>query len=268
MIPIYALILLSLKKITKINKIYLWFAHKDKPFYFFVLQKYLDGIFTTTSHTFPGDQRNIKYLGHGISSDKFTPNFTKKKLREKIEFIYVGRITPVKNISYILILINQLSKSVNQSISLVMIGSPVTNTDYFYAEQISQLALNLDSGVTVKFVGEVLFNNVGSYYGESSIGINASPTGAIDKAPIEGLFAKAPFFYINDAYNDLFEQSKMLKGRMQISGVLKDDVNTITSTINLGDQYFDEACSELTDIASDKYSLKEFFQRLIKEINK
>jgi hypothetical protein len=257
-----------LKKIIKIKKIYLWFAHKEKPTYFEFLDKYLDGIFTTTTHVFKKKYKNVKYIGHGISSHRFKPNFINKKICQKIKFIYVGRISKIKNIEYIFILLNEISKITKKEISFVIVGSPITNSDKKYCKNVKNFSSKLDGKLNYKFVGEKNFNQINEFFCENSIGINASPTGAIDKAPIEGIFAGAPFFYVNEAYNILYELCPNLKNRMQISGVLQSDISKIINFMSLSDSYIDEACKQLIIASNEMFGLENFSRKIFNEIEK
>lgn len=268
MIPIYALILLPFKKFLKIKKIYLWFAHKNKPFYFKILDNYLDGIFTTSKHAVSNNYKKVKYLGHGISSDRFNSGFVNKKINEKVEFIYVGRISPIKNIQYILTLINKVSISTRKKISLILVGSTVTKSDEEYMRHLNKLLLTLDGRVDCNFVGEINFNQVQKYYGNNSFGINASPRGAMDKAPIEGIFAGAPFFYINDAYNDLYEMCPNLRGRMQIKGDLELDTLKVIDVIGTSNDFINDSYKQLLNEAERTFGLKNFIHRLASELKK
>ena len=268
MIPIYALILIFLKKILNIKKIYLWFAHKEKPCYFWVLHRYLDGIFTTSSHVLPEKYTKVSYLGHGISIKKFEKEENFKKIKKRIEFIYVGRLTRIKNIFFILSLVNKVSNELKVKITMTLLGSPVTKSDQIYSKEMKNFANSLKGNVDYRFIGEIEFSEVNRFYNENTIGINASPTGAIDKAPIEGVFSNTPFFYINDAFNDLYNECPTFKGLMQLSGNLESDKNVIINFLRLDEKIINKGCKELKEISIEKFGLKNFFNKLIYELQK
>lgn len=140
-------------------------------------------VFYTSQSSFTARFKKGKIMPVGINEAAFTETV---KTRDKSSILYVGRISPVKNIECLIEAFAILVKS-GFAIKLILYG-PVLDTGYMkkLSGRIKQ------SGIenSVEFLGPVLPENLPQIYSRYGVCVNMTNSGSFDKTIFESAMCK------------------------------------------------------------------------------
>lgn len=179
-------------------------------------------------------------------------------LKEKLKFIFVGRICRVKQIHYFIKALEKLSAETRKNVEFNIIGQPNNESDQAYFEELKELIKKHELSDTVHFLGYK--KNVEDYLKVMDVGVLLSESEAIPMAGIEYLINRLPIMaFDNPGLNEIVIDS--LNGFLSKDG----DVENIAKKI----EYLQEnpvKLQELSDnaykFAQENYSLEAFEKRI------
>jgi len=184
------------------KKIAMWYVHRQTNFSLWVSEKLADIIFTSSKESFQVPSNKVQYVGHGIDSQNFVCQGGTAE-NDKINILYVGRITAIKNLETLIDATVLLRGDVS-SLTVTCVGSAVTESDGVYQEalEVSIQEKNLER--VVRFKGSVSSAEIAKEYCRATLSVNLSPTGGWDKSVLESLTAGCPVFASNRALTPVF----------------------------------------------------------------
>ncbi len=180
----YLLILGPLAKVFRV-KAFLFKSHRSPQRFLKTAIFFVKKVFTYAKESFPFYTKKLYWLGPAVDTKRF---FIENNTRNKppYELLFVGRITPVKELEKVLELTARLQEEHIPIITRI-IGSPVTDTDWLYKKDLEKLITTLNISNKVVFEGEIKNNRLRSFYNRATFFVNFSSRGGLDKTTFEAM---------------------------------------------------------------------------------
>ncbi|HNV97054.1 MAG TPA: glycosyltransferase [bacterium] len=244
------------------KKIYLWYVHKSKNIYLKVANIFVKNIFTSSKESCNIKSNKIVYIGHGIDSNLFK-KINVNKDTNKFKILYVGRISPLKNIDILIesfaVLINELKVS---NIYLSIIGDTVYESDKKYLENIKEKIVNYKLDNYVKFFGNFTIDKMSEVYNMHDLSVNLSPTGGMDKTVLESLICETPCVVFNRAFEKIFDNYADI---FILDNLKAEDLAEKIYNIYKNPSVLD--IRQLSDTIKKTYSLDILIKNILNKIN-
>lgn len=176
----------------------LWYAHKAVTPRLRLAEKLVDHVVTASPESFRINSPKVQVIGHGIDTTQFTPA---EPPAGRFTIITVSRIAPVKKLETILQAAHLLADC---DFRLRIIGNV---QDEAYAQSLRQLVAELGLSERVEFVGEVPHHEIAREYQQAHLMVNASSTGAVDKAVLEAMACAVPVISANEAFGAILPEN-------------------------------------------------------------
>ena len=174
---------------------FLWYTHKHVDLKLKIAVFFAKKVFTASTESLRFRTNKKVVTGHGIDTEFFKP--TNSKINNK-NIITVGRISSVKNIDKIVEIVSNL-----KDYKLEIVGAPVHNNDFEYAQKIYMDVQKNNLSDRIVFSGPVKLENLPEVLNKSHIFINMSKTGSLDKAILEALSCGLQVITTNVAARDM-----------------------------------------------------------------
>ena len=203
--PEYTILIAPYAKIFK-KKIVTWYSHKAINWKVRLINILADKIITPTQEGFGLESKKKKVLGHGIDTDLFKPDFSKKLKNPHFQIISVGRISLIKNyetlIEAIYILLNKTK--IEKKFKVLIIGMPGLASQQNYFNKLKKIIKEKRLEGIISFIGAIPNQELPKYYQESDLSINLCPTGSPDKAVLEAMACGLPVLAANETFRKNF----------------------------------------------------------------
>jgi len=155
----------------------LWYSHSKKAFSLSASQILANRIFTSTPSAIPISGNRVKFVGHGLKSERFLRNDSgARQKREGI--VAIGRVVPVKKIE---LLVAAVSKSKLANLRITCIGPHEASG--VYPNEILELART--KGIDVKLRDAIPYTEIPNTLRAFDFIFTGTPK-SVDKAVIEG----------------------------------------------------------------------------------
>ncbi len=187
------------------KKIYLWYSHKSVNTYLKIANFFVRRIFTNSAQSCGLNSKKISIMKHGIDISIFKNiNVTKNENLYKI--LYVGRISPIKNLELLIDSFYVLKHKFTQdNINLTIVGDIVYDSDGEYLSKIEEKINEYKLGDYIEFFGNCSIDNMSKIYNEHNLSINLSPTGGVDKTVLESILCGVPCIVFNKSFKEIFD---------------------------------------------------------------
>jgi glycosyltransferase involved in cell wall biosynthesis len=207
MCPIYAIASFPLIKIFK-KKMILWYVHRSLNWQLKIAGKLVNKIFTASPESCRlKDWRKIIIIGHGIDTEIFKRDEKIQKIKNSI--LYLGRISPIKNVDILIEAVKLLDK---EGIDFVLnIVGEAGEKDREYFEKIKNLSKDLEIKGKIKFLGKVQNYKTPEIYNQNEIFVNLSPSGLFDKTILEAMACETLVLTCNETFQDILEKKYLFK---------------------------------------------------------
>lgn len=129
---------------------------------------------------------NIRVMPLGIDTNLFIP---KAKEEERFELLFVGRISPLKQIEFCLETLAYLSKNQKKQVSLSIIG-PISDETYFL--ELKGMVKQLQIEEQVKFLGSVEQKQLVPYYQKANLLLLPSAHESFGMVMVEAMACGTP----------------------------------------------------------------------------
>ena len=187
-------------------KLYFWRAHTHHSFITYIYYLCSDKIFTTNKKTLKNNfliKHKIYHIGQMVEYEIF--NIKKQKFKTN-KFLYIGRITKIKNIHKMIEFINFYNLKNNNKIYLDIYGpKSYVSQDISYFEYIKKFILDNHLSNYVKFKGLIERKNF-DYQLKDYFGYFNFSDGAIDKSVLESALCGVIIFSDNIPFNYEFKK--------------------------------------------------------------
>ncbi len=190
------------------KNIVLWYTHRQVNFKLRVATLFAHSILTAAKESFRLNTNKVHPIGHGIDVATFKEVFDANKvIKEPVNIISVGRISPIKNLDTLIEAVQEIVTS-GISVKLYLIGAPAVSSDTKYLDMLQKMANIPELKNVVHFVGAVQPGEMSSWYGNGDILVNLTPTGGIDKAVLEAMASGVVPLTSNQAFALFFGKYK------------------------------------------------------------
>lgn len=260
MCPIYAVASWPLAKIFR-KRMILWFLHRNVNWKLKLAEKCVDRILTVSEETCRlKNRKKIELVGHGIDTELFRPG-DNVEAGEGIKILFVGRISPIKNLDTLIEGINILVNLKNiKDIKVKIIGSPLEDYEKEYFEKLKQLIAEKKLTNCIEFLGGKPHREMVKFYQESNLLLNLSPTGGMDKAVLEAMACGIPVLVSNQAFRKIFP-----KDRQDILMFKENDAGDLAEKIvNLKGVKKD---ASLREVVTKYHNLDNLIDKIISEFH-
>lgn len=166
------------------KKIFLWYNHPLGGLRVRLAVKFCRKVFHTSPFAFAARFRHSEIMPAGIDVGMFQRDPRFKKQPDSI--LYLGRISPVKNIECLIEALKILGESGSRP-NLKIVGSPARLEDYDYEKKIKFAARDLINSGQMEFIPAVPNQETPKIYNSNEIVVNLTDTGSFDKAMLEAM---------------------------------------------------------------------------------
>lgn len=236
------------------KKISLWYAHGKVSLSLKISEKITNLVFTSTYTGFNLRSKKRNILGQGIDVNHFKPAEIKKNKNQK-SIITVGRISNVKNISNIVDIVSKL-----EEFSLDIVGSPIHNNDFDYAQDIYLSVQKNNLSNRIIFSGPIKQEYLPEKLNNAHIFINLSKTNSLDKVILEALACGLQVITTNVAAKDLIGVSFVPR-----SSVEEDDLIITEKIKELSKRGIN---MEGRNFVVEKHSINNLIKNIVSLLNK
>lgn len=199
MTPLFAVLAFPLLWAKRIP-LTLWYAHKSVTATLRLAEKVVDRIVTPSKESFRIPSTKVEVVGHGINTDRFTPNPRRRQDRS-FQIVSVGRLSRIKRIDTLLTAFaGAVQDNPSANMRLILVGRPATSDDHQYVADLGKLIRRLDIVDQVQIHGDVPYQRVAEYYQAADCFVNLSDTGSVDKAVLEAMCCGIPVITSNEAF--------------------------------------------------------------------
>lgn len=168
------------------KKVLLWYTHKTVNLRLRLAEKFVTKIFTASKESFRLLSRKVEAVGHGIPVDAFVGKTEDSPDGHTIGLLWVGRVTPSKDVETVLKAIAELQKKADMPrIRFTLVGRTATDADEEYKKSLEEAAHTL--GVSCGFQNPRLYAEMPGIYHHHRIFIHTSRTGSMDKVVLEAM---------------------------------------------------------------------------------
>lgn len=226
------------------TKVCLWYVHRKANWKLKISPLFINKFFTVSKNSFPLKTKNIIYVGHCIDVEAFKSQSEWQKIKNSI--LYVGRLSPVKNIEKIINSLIVLDK-MGVNFRADFVGS---FSDEKYRNEILYSAEALVKKGTVHFLPAVANYDLPSVYNKYEVLANLTTTGSYDKVILEAMSAGIGVLSPNYDLKDLL-------GSMFLENLLPQDVaNKINNFFVLSSAEKEKRGAEFRKFVVEKNNLK------------
>jgi glycosyltransferase involved in cell wall biosynthesis len=176
------------------KKIGMWRNHAQGSWKTYIAAMLSNVIFYTSPQSFTARFKKAIQMPVGIPTDFFKPT----RQPPKNSILYLGRISPVKNIHALVEACRFLS---SESYTVTIAGDPASSEDKHYREALERKARSLDFPVV--FRHGVPYKQTLGFMTSHEIVVSLTPEGSFDKIVFEAMAAGALLVTANTAFKDI-----------------------------------------------------------------
>jgi len=180
------------------KKVFFWYTHKAVTIKLKLAEQFADVIFTASKESFRLPSCKVIITGHGIDTNLFRPDPSRKKYDGITRILSVGRIAPVKNYETLVDAAKILDgRQFNFSVAIV--GEPALKKDELYERRLKDKIKNLGLEKYFRFLGKIVNKDLAPYYQSQDIFVHLSKTGSVDKTLLEAMACGMKVVSCNDS---------------------------------------------------------------------
>ncbi|MFH1170784.1 MAG: glycosyltransferase family 4 protein [Candidatus Vogelbacteria bacterium] len=168
------------------KKIYLWRNHAKGNLWTRLAVLFSNKVFCTSPQSFTARFKKTKIMPVGIDTDFFRPDSNVKKIPRSI--LALGRISPIKRLDILINALLELQKQ-GETFTATIIGSPISDLDQQYEDNLHQLAKPLTGAHLLNFCPAVPHHQTPAIYQSHEIYVNLTPAGSFDKTILEAMMS-------------------------------------------------------------------------------
>ncbi|MBI4086503.1 glycosyltransferase [Candidatus Kaiserbacteria bacterium] len=181
------------------KRVVLWYAHGATSASLRLAETLAHAVVTSTPEGFRISSGKVRVVGQGIDTKRFTRRASGYR-SELIRIFYAGRISPVKHCE-VLITAAGILNARGERFFVTLVGDTGADPAYYASLQERIGALGLTD--VVVFTGGVAHDVLPEYLWAADMFVNASATGSLDKAGLEGLVSGLPLVTCNPAFKHI-----------------------------------------------------------------
>lgn len=205
--PEYTIVSSPLAFIMRVPIVH-WYAHGAVTFRRKLVEVFAKHVVTSSPKGFrePLFNKKVHIVGQGIDTELFL--FSNKEERTDKYLIYVGRISPVKDLESVIKAVGLLKQ---YKVHFDVYGDPAMKEDSFYLESLKAMVEKAHLNEQVTFHGGVPYKKLPSIFQNADAFVNMSTTGSMDKTVLEAFSSGTAVFTANEAYERVLPEEYMVK---------------------------------------------------------
>ena len=189
-------------------KTLLWYEHGKVTNTLRIANYLCDRTISASKSKYNLNNKKNFVLGHGIDTDLFYPK-RQKKDRAGFNIIYVGRISRIKGIDKLLILMIKLKSLKKQNYHLDIIGDTAGKDSEKYYQTLKKFIKENNLSKEVTFKNGIERENLPFIYSNADILISASKTNSLDKVVLEAMACETIVLTSNYAFSEILCKSEV-----------------------------------------------------------
>jgi glycosyltransferase involved in cell wall biosynthesis len=195
--PRYALLAAPFGKFFGLPLV-MFYAHKSVDLELRLAHRLVERVTTSVPTGFMLPSDKVTPVGQGIELSLFQPDFAGE---EKATIVAVGRLSPIKDYETLIRSADTLLREYRvERLKLLIVGGATGERDGQYFGHLKQTVGQLQLDGRVEFVGPVPHEEVPHYLRRATVTVNLCPTGAVDKAALEGMACGKPTVVCNRGF--------------------------------------------------------------------
>jgi glycosyltransferase involved in cell wall biosynthesis len=199
--PRYALLAAPFSKLFGLPLV-MFYAHKSVDLELRLAHRLVDRVATSVPTGFMLPSDKVTTVGQGIELELFQPDFAAE---EEATVVAVGRLSPIKDYETLIRSADILRRQYRlERLKLLIVGGTTGERDSQYSAHLRRVVGQLQLEGRVEFVGPVPHEEVSRYLHRATVTVNLCPTGAVDKAALEGMACGKPTVVCNRGFAPLF----------------------------------------------------------------
>ncbi len=235
------------------KEVFMWRNHKSGSLKTRIAGFLSKKVFYTSVGSFTSKFKNSIQMPVGIDDSVFRP--VGGIQREDNSFLYVGRISPIKNIDKMLDAFMEFSNKV-PSFAFDIVGPCEGDLDLRYKKELEQKIKESGLSSNVKLLGSAKQEDLPEIYSKYKFCINLTPSGSFDKTIWESVFCGCIPLVHNASF--LNEISRELRDKVGLSLEIKSIVETFENALLLSPE---KITSELMAVGRS-HSLKALMDKI------
>lgn len=195
----------------------LWYTHRSVTWRLRAALWFVDRIFTPVPDSFGIPDPRVRYTGHAVDTEAFTPGSTPAV---ELRLMTSGRITPIKRYELLIETLAHL-REWERSWKFDLIGAPFIPSDEAYLLRLKALARERGIVERVNFRGHIPYDRMPDEYRAHDVFISLTPAGSFDKAVLEAMASGLSVVTTNPAFG----------GMLPPEAVVREDAGAIAEGI-------------------------------------
>ena len=236
------------------KKIGLWYTHRSVTVTLRVAEILVHHIFSASQESFRLKSKKLILTGHAIDTESFAPS--EDRVSQDIpQIITIGRLSPSKCVETIIRAV-EILKQQGKKIHLDIIGVAGTPEQKEYETGLKEYVESHHLKKEITFLGAVPHQKISEILKDSSIFINMSKTGSLDKAGLEAMASGIPVITSNEAFCELLGPYKEQLYVENEPHILADKIQDLllSDTVPL--------CTHLRAAIKDDHSFRNTIKRI------
>lgn len=179
------------------RRVALWYIHPKSNIFLKIAVFFTNKIFTATEKSFPFFSSKISVFGHGVDMETFKP--IKGIAKEKNSIVYVGRITPIKNLDILIKTFRYILEKTDATLHIIGSADPGYPT---YYSDFRKLCIDLEKDGRVFYYGAISNKEMPKWYNKYEVLVNLTQSGSFDKVVLEAMACQTLVISSNICFKD------------------------------------------------------------------
>jgi len=257
MIEIFALLIWPLALFFG-KPIIWWKAHGNLSWKSKLAAKLVTKIVTSSEGGFPIKTNKKIITGQGVDTDYFKQK--EKYNKEVKKIIWVGRISPVKNIETLIKAADILVNQKGHQLTFYIIGSVPLKVQEVYFEGLKKEVENKKLENNVRFIGSVPHQEIVRTYQEADVFINTGQTGSLDKTVLEAMSTGTVVINSNPGFKEIFKDFPFAQFAKKDASILVEHLELV---MNMKAEEKQEWGNKLRQIVVSDHNIDNLVNKLL-----
>ena len=256
--------LLKLKRIPSL----LWYEHGSINNILRIASFLCDSSVSASIQGFKLNSKKHHVIGHGINTQLFFPLETSNRSTQYKNIVYIGRISPIKNIHKILDSLKFILKNKSFKFKFSIYGDVIDDKSRNYYSKLLNFVRINNLVNNVFFYKGVQYSELNTIYNSADIVISLSQTNSLDKVLLEAMSAGSIVITSNQAFEKIFLGNIYTKELFIKDFNSKNISNLIVKAINLKNEQKSFIKNYFLKYVRKEHSLKQLINKLQKRLKK
>jgi len=237
------------------KKIFMWRNHPCGNFLTNIAVFLSDRVFCTSEYSYTAKFKKNEIMPAGIDTETFKRFENIQRIPNSI--LYLGRISPIKNVDILIEAANLLDKE-GINFILNIVGEPGAK-DKEYFEKIKKLAKDLEKKGKIKFLGKVPNYKTPEIYNQNEIFINLTLSGSFDKTILEAMACECLVLVANKSFEGVLPKEFIFN-----QGDFQDLASKLIWALKLSSSEKEKYGKDFRKYVMENHNLETLIQKICK----